>query len=438
MKAFFSSLLIFLAVTSVAPPMPSYITTETTLVRGNDGVADPCMFYYDGNFYLTKTGSSRVPGYCAKTVDGLRSVSTNSAIVYDSALDPAVKQYFGQGAKINGTWSPEIHRFTTEDFPDHPEYAGFYMFVALRQNTGDSSAVRMTVLKSTEENNPAAVYGYPVPGEAYGTPHRSKPLLQADGSEYTEWGCGQSLLRIPSGKYKGVYATWVAEEGRGTAGFEQKLMIAKLKSPWQLDGEPQIYCRPTQYWETIGGGLSGKTYFPRVVEGGTAVYGEHGEIYMIYCGSGYWTNYGLGQLTLRQDANGDYLDPTDYDAWVKYENNPTFSVADADGRHYLGIHKQGAGHAFFFTDAAGNGWFSYHAYPYNDSDAPAVIDGIALGAYTRHSARRAYLEPYFIDYASISDTAPYGLVRMGVNNNGKPAETNTPLTLCIREPSAEK
>ena len=50
---------------------------------------------------------------------------------------------------------------------------------------------------------------------------------------------------------------------------------------------------------------------PKVVEGGTAIYGDDGKIYVIYSGSGYWTKYyALGQITL----NGDPLRESD---WIK-------------------------------------------------------------------------------------------------------------------------
>ena len=76
---------------------------------------------------------------------------------------------------------------------------------------------------------------------------------------------------------------WVAEEGRGQSGatgkFYQKIMIAKMKSPWQFDGEPGIVTTPTQNWEYAGASST----HPRVVEGATPVYGKNGEAPTLPC-----------------------------------------------------------------------------------------------------------------------------------------------------------
>ena len=375
-------------------------TFNGTMVRSNN--ADPNLFFHNGKYYLTQTGTSRVAVFETEHVDELNSLSLSSNISYTAFLngviyDPAVVELFGEGAEINGTWSPEIHYFSEEQFPGQ---SGWYMFLALRKNTGDSSMVRMVVLKSTT-NSPKGPYGHPTKG----TKNYSQPVLDKDGNIYDEWACGQTVLEIPEGKYKGIYAMWVAEVGRGQSGssgrFYQKIMIAKMKSPWQLDGEPGVVTTPTQSWEYAGASST----HPRVVEGATPVYGKNGEIFITYSGSGYWSDYGLGQLTW----NGG--DPLKTSSWVKLSvsrGNPIFSAVNAENL-------RGAGHASFLTDTNGNGFICYHAYAYNaETDKKA-------------SSRDAYIEPYYIDY-SASNGVSKGVIRIGKNGDGVPCDTASKIT----------
>ncbi len=379
------------------------IEIKGTLVRTS--TADPCLLYKDGFFYMTMTGSSNLAMVVDREIPKLSTAFhpiDPSIYIYQSSADPSVEALYGEGAKINGTWSPEIHYLSEEDCPGN---SGWYLLFAIRKEnlvngSVNSEFIRMVVLKSLT-GSPRGPWVNPVDG----TVGKTQPLLTSDGKVYTDWGCGQSLLKIPSGKHKGIYITWVAEEGRGQGygKFYQKLMIAKMKSPWQMDGEPAILTTPTQDWEKAGASST----LPMVVEGGTAVYGDKGEIFMAYCGSGYWSDYGLGQLTLLRDSDGDYADPTVSGSWVKYENNPVFSSKNsADLR--------GAGHAFFLKDAEGKRFMCYHAYPYKDG--------------TKSSSRNAYMESYEIDSEAVCESAPYGVLRFGLRGDGQSASTGTAYT----------
>ena len=371
---------------------------DGTMIRR--AAADPCLVFDNGYFYLTMTGSSRLAMVKDRSLASLDVDvhPTLDNIFYDSAKDPSVEELFGPGAVINGTWSPEIHYFSEEEFPGE---SGWYMYFALRQKVEEngkisSKNIRMCVLKSAS-GKVDGPYVHPVSGEE----NHTQPFLAEDGSFLTGWCVGPSLLRIPSGRYKGVYLTWIEEVGRGEGlgKFYQTIMISRISSPWQVSGEPGLVTKPTQEWETHG---SSQTH-PCVVEGGTAVYGDHGEIFMAYCGSGYWSDYGLGQLTLLRDGD-DYADPLKTESWVKYEGNPVFtSSRSADLR--------GAGHAFFLTDGKGQRFFCYHAYP--------IVNG------KKAKQRNAYIEPYFIDYGAKSPSAPYGVLKMGVMANGRSAPVDT-------------
>ncbi|MBQ9134033.1 MAG: family 43 glycosylhydrolase [Clostridia bacterium] len=389
-------------------------TLDGTLIRS--GTADPWILYHDGMYYLTQTGTSRVAVFAAEKLVDFRSTIddavVNANIVYNSAEDPTVKELYGADAKLSGTWSPEIHYFSEEEAPG---YAGWYMLLALRKKGDDSSQVKMVVLKSTTDS-PKGPYGHPTKKDEAGNPIKnySQPVLDANGVIYAGWGIGQSFLTIREGEYKGIYTTWVTEVDRGTADFYQKIMIAKMENPWTLgSSEPTAIVTPDQTWEQKGSGWSSASqkYLPKVVEGATALYGARGDVYITYSGSGYWSDYGLGQLTW---TGGD---PLDAKSWVKLPDstaeddrltitNPIFTAKTATDL-------RGAGHASFLTDASGNGFLCYHAYPYADGE--------------KASSRSSYIEPYYIDYTAWNGTS-YGVIRMGLNGNGVAANTASTVT----------
>ena len=254
-------------------------TLDTTLLRKS--CADPWLFRHDGKFYLTQTGAAKVRVLASDTLAGLAAADCAQSIAYDSAGDPTVKALGYAG--VSGTWSPEIHCFTDADFPGH---AGWYMFLALRDSApGDARHVKSVVLKSLS-GKPAGPYGHPVTGEKFA----SQLVLDKNGQPYADWAVGQSALVIRTGAWKGVYALYVTEKGRGTRDFYQEIRIARLKAPWQLATASGIVTVPTQFWETVGASRTAyrdpekkksAPYFPRVVEGATAVYGDKGDVYLI-------------------------------------------------------------------------------------------------------------------------------------------------------------
>lgn len=392
---------------SETPAKPVAVTKEGTLIR--TGVADPCLLYENGRFYLTMTGTSNIAMVTDTALDQLTTAAhpmSSSLYIYQSSKDPNVKAMFGDDAVINGTWSPEIHHFSEEDFPG---MSGWYMFLSLRKKEEEgsgstSSQVRMVVLKS-QSDSPQGPYGDPLDGAV----NKSRQVQNAAGYGISEWSCGQTVLRIPSGKYAGIYALWVEEVGRGLGygNFYQKIMISKMSSPWRFTGETGIVTTPTQVWEKDGADAT----LPMVVEGAAAIYGAHGEIFLAYCGSGYWSLYGLGQLTLKMEGD-DYADPLQTDSWIKHAKNPpVFSSRHAEDL-------RGAGHGFFIKDEKGNGFFCYHAYP--------VVDGV------KASSRNAYMEPYYIDYDTKSPSAPYGLLMLGINGDRCTAPVSSSFTFYVK------
>ncbi len=381
---------------------PLMLTASAETLNGTKvrDVADPWLFKHNGNYYLTQTGSTNVIVLESPTISGLASLKSGDYIAYDAKKDPTFVEMYGANGKVAGTWSPEIHYFSEEAAPGN---AGWYMFVALRNSnpSGDSREVKPVVLKSTTDS-PRGPYGHPITGEV----NRSQRLLKADGTPYDEWGIGVSTLILKEGEYKGIYLTFVTETGRGQSGkdglFYQSIMIAKMLNPWTLGSVPSVVTTPTQQWEFEG---SSETH-PRVVEGATAVYGTRGDVYITYCGSGYWSTYGIGQITW----NGG--DPLKTESWVKLPELPNKELKTFNplfrSRQIHGIY--GAGHASFMTDGNGNGFMCYHAYPYENGQ--------------KSSSRSAYIEPYYIDYTQWNGTS-YGVIRMGATDNRTAANPKT-------------
>ena len=345
-------------------------TLTTTLVRKG---ADPWLFKHNDYYYLVMTGGTAIHCRKAKTISGLATASVRG--LYSSLTDPTVEKRFGKGAELSGTWSPEIYYFSEDEAPGN---SGWYMYLALRKSTGDSSNIQMVVLKSTTDQ-PDGPYGHPVTGEKY----HSQMVLNEDGTRYSDWACGEGMLKIPTGPYKGLYTTWVTEVGRDTSSFHQEIMISKMKNPWTLTGSPGVVTTPTQEWEYKGYGYSDKWY-PKVVEGATAVYGKYGDVYITYSGSGYWSTYGLGQLTW----NGG--DPLKTSSWFKLSDSASYPNPIFTSRSVSFL--TGAGHASFVADEDGKGFFCYHAYP--STSAGKIND-----ATTGEPYRNAYIEPYYIDYS---------------------------------------
>ena len=399
-------------------------TLPSTLLKKKS--ADPWLFRHNGKFYLTQTGATKVFVLESDALSGFAATGCSKALAYDCASDPTVKQLGYKG--VNGTWSPEIHRFTDAEFPGH---AGWYMFLAIRDSApGDSRHIKSVVLKSIS-GKPTGPYGNPVTSKKFS----SQLLLGKDGNPCAEWAVGQSALVLSKGAWKGVYALYVTESGRGTKDFHQEIRIARLGTPWQLASDSGIVTVPTQFWETVGASRKGRRdsagkepakFFPRVVEGATAVYGDRDDVYIIYSGSGYWTNYGLGQLTWTGE------DPLKTSSWTKYSFNPIFTIADKRGKHLPSLDLQGPGHASFFRDADGKRFLVYHAYPYNASSVEKKVDGETLAPKRKSKHRNAYVEPYRINYSEWNG-AGWGVFHIGANDDTHPAPSATAISYSLED-----
>ena len=317
--------------------------------------ADPWVFYYDGYFYYTATGSTRIGLLRARNLADLQTAEVN--VIYAPAS--------GQAYSKN-LWSPEIHHFTDEEAGEGN--GGWYCFLGSGGDDDEEGSLaskqRQYVIKCLDGDDLLGRWGNPVTGEV------NVPQLMTftEGDYNVDALCGgSSVLRI-GGQ---TYLTFISEVGRGTADFHQTINIATFENPWTVTGTPVTVCEPTEWFEEGGYGYSEKRqgWYPKVVEGATAVYGVDGSVFIVYAGSGYWTTeYCLGQLT--------YLggDPMDAANWQK-ATSPILYKSDEI---------VGCGHASFVTDESGQGWACYHGYIGTNGSQPA-------------GSRYAFLEPYFAD-----------------------------------------
>lgn len=297
--------------------------------------ADPWVFRHEGMYYMTKTGGREIRLWKSANLGDLaHGVST---VIYapESGHDYS-----------KDLWSPEIH-FLTDEEAGGEGLGGWYLFVGGQPDTVTNfSGIRAFVLKAKDPNNLQGEWVNPITGEV-NVPQK----LEFPGTDINiKESCGgSSILRI-DGK---AYLTFVTSVGRETTGtpeyyFYQKIMICDIINPWTIANPVEI-CRPTTEWEK--GGAS--STHPEVVECSTAFYGEEGDIYVVYSGSGYWTEFYC--LMYLKYQGGDPKDPAN---WVK-NPQPFFLRSDEIN---------GNGHGCYIVDDDGQKWVVYHAYIGKDAN----------------------------------------------------------------------
>lgn len=328
----------------------------TNYLRRNN--ADPWLFYRDGYYYYTCTGASTVS--LIKTAN-IGDIKTASAKVILRPTDGGVNM-----------WSPEIHYFSAEEVGEGNE--GWYLFIG--HDDGTTANQRQYVAKCLDGDDLMGRWGDPVTGEVNGL--RRVTFPDSPESNVTAFSGGMSVLRA-NGK---TYITFVSEVGRDTADFHQTLNIVEMENPWTMKGKPVVICEPEYDWEAGGSGYSESisTWYPKVVEGASAVYSDNGDVYLMYTGSGYWTiYYQLGYLKLTG------TDPMLRSSWTKNPNS-IFSLSEEIN---------GCGHASYFKDHNGDYWACYHGYIGKDTSSKrfsfveriyVTSDGVSIGNGSGHPA----------------------------------------------------
>ncbi len=296
-------------------------------LRANN--ADPWLFYYNGYYYYTCTGSTSVSLIKVANLSDIKTASSKVIFKPDAV----------------NLWSPEIHYFSEEEVGVGNE--GFYLFVGY--DDGTTKNQRQYVAKCLDGDDLMGDWGNPVTGEV-NVPVKVE-FPDSPNTNNDVFCVGMSKLTI-NGK---CYTTYVSEVGRGTADFHQTINIVEVETPWTMRGVPTVICTPEYEWEMGGSGQSSSDpslYYPKVVEGASAIYSDSGDVYLMYTGSGYWTvYYQLGYLKLTGK------DPLKASSWTK---NPTPVLSLSDEIN-------GCGHGSYFRDHEGNWWVCYHAYTGKDT-----------------------------------------------------------------------
>lgn len=344
---------------------------ELTFTNPIDRANDPYMFTHDGQYYFLATSGTTMEMYKAANPSDL-SESVGSVIFAPEDM--------------RNLWSPEVHHLTAEDVGE--EDAGWYLYLsATDPNDPAAEGQRQYVLKALDGDDLLGRWGNPVTGEV-NVPQR---ITNEDNSDFNtdEFVAGISIMRVAGESY----ITYVAEVGRGTSDFHQTINMSQIVNPWTLTGEPSVITQSEYDWEMHGYAQSTSDpdmWWPKVVEGATAVYGDDGEVYMAYSASGYWTiYYAIGYLKY---TGGD---PMDAENWVK---NPTPIMSKSD-------EVVGTGTGPTFTDHEGSDWFMFQARPGPDTQ----------------TARHAFIEPFVADANGLS---------IG-DGSGHPAPLDTEYTISV-------
>ncbi len=318
--------------------------------------ADPFIFYHDGFYYYTSTGSTQINLRKAATIADLKTA--NPKVI----LQPS------QGKNL---WSPEIHYFSAAEVGEGNE--GWYMF--LSYDDGESFAnQRQHVVKCLDGDDLMGRWGDPVTGEV--NKPRKIEFPDSPRTNVDQFCSGMSVLKANGT----TYITFVTDTGTGTADHHQTINITRMTNPWTMSGANVAICKSDYDWEMGGYGYANGTWYPKVVEGASPVYGDNGEVYLMYTGSGYWTvEYKLGFMKLTGS------DPMLKSSWTK-NPTPVFSKNEEIN---------GCGHGSYFKDHEGNWWVCYHAYtgPDTTSKRKSFVErlyitssGVSIGNGSTHPA----------------------------------------------------
>ena len=318
---------------------------------------DPWLFYHDGYYYYTHTTGTKI----------ILTKATNVGDITTSAETVVISPTEGEDM-----WSPEIHYFSEEEVGEANE--GWYLYIAY--DHGESGTRRAHVLKCKNGDDFFGEWVNPITGET----NKPEKIVFPDFPELDTIGTngGYSKL-VVNGK---TYMTFIRSVNRGTPEYHQKLCIAEIDTPWSYKGVPVTLTVSEYDWECHGYGQNQATggWYPKVIEGASAVYGDNGEVYIMYTGSGYWTKYyALGFLRY---MGGDPLDAA---SWKK-NPEPVLSLNDE---------VNGCGHGSYYKDHNGDYYVAYHGYVGKDTSGGrycfveriyVTADRVYIGNDTGHPA----------------------------------------------------
>lgn len=281
--------------------IPSLVVASTTMrdVFVNpimDQGADPWVIRYNGYYYMTMTTGDNVTIWRSRSLTDIANGQQN--VVFDPGT-----------TDFSDIWAPELHHFGSR----------WYIYVAMDHHT-DNTTHRMYVLESANDN-PLSQY------HLVGEVHDPSNQWAIDGTVLTQ-----------NNKLYFIWSGWASVQDQ-----TQRLYVAQMKSPTQIDGARHLISSPYYPWETSSASINE----------GPEVLQHLGKTFVIYSANASWTNnYCLGMLTFK---GGNPLLETN---WIK-NSKPVFASTAS---------VKGPGHASFTTSENGSQWWIvYHAARFSGS-----------------------------------------------------------------------
>jgi len=259
------------------------------------GSADPSVVRHRGWYY-----------YCRSIDDTAIAVARAHRLQDIGAAERTVVfRAPRSGPYSRQLWAPELQRIG----------ARWYIYFAA--SDGDNAHHRMHVLRSGGDD-----------------PRGPYEFMGALRTTPDEWAIDGVALQW-RGRLFFVWSGWA----QANDAFPQRLYIARMKTPWRLDGKRHLLASPDQSWERAGAAL---LEAPEVLRG-------RGRTFIVYSAGASWSDdYGLGLLL---HTGGD---PRSAASWRKLPG-PAFTKSPAAGVF-------GVGHASFVRSPDGReDWIVYHA-----------------------------------------------------------------------------
>jgi GH43 family beta-xylosidase len=281
---------------NVQPPvLPVKDTTFTNPLLPSG--PDPYVIKKDSFYYYTHTVGDRIQVWRTKAMSDLRN-AYNQTIWTKPATGP----------NSENVWAPELFFFDNK----------WYAYYTAGSST-NLATQRMFVLENQSTD--------PLAGTWVEKGKLADPAADVFAIDATVLEYNNKRYLIYSGQISAADNT-------------QRIYIAEMLNPWTLSSSRVQLSAPQLPWESNG----------PVNEGPEILKNPAGRVFLVYSGSGCWTDdYALGMLTLADGA--DPMVPTN---WTK-SPTPVFSKNPAANVY-------GPGHNSFFKSADGSeNWIIYHA-----------------------------------------------------------------------------
>jgi GH43 family beta-xylosidase len=280
---------------------------ETLITPLIEQRADPYIYKHtDGYYYFTASVPlyDRIELRRAATIEGLASAPT---------VDAWVKPDTGPYSEL--IWAPELHF----------NMGAWYVYFAAAPSREIKYKLfqhRMYAIRNTNANPLEGTWEF---------------MGQVDT------GIDTFCLDATTFKHKGeLYYLWAQKDVEIEG--NSNLYIAKMKTPWQIEGKPVLLSKPEFDWETRG----------FWVNEGPSVLRRNGKFFISYSASATDENYAMGLLVADEDA--DLLDPA---SWTKAKE-PVFRTCYDHGIY-------GPGHnSFTYAEDGDTVMLVYHARTYTE------------------------------------------------------------------------